>query len=288
MSLIKIIIYFIIIILGINKVIGQTDYPKAREIKHYFGLEAKIEISNSKLKVEDLYKIAPEYKLLYDHLNNLSWRSNDAAGNFYSGKSRATIAFSFYSNKTLKNRFFSDKNTKFHLGYYGVEYGGITSDFDSIESRFGMDLKTNEHITQSLELWGDGFSVGLDQTYSTDKSRRFSFYTGFSTNLGMTIRFKAHYYYQVWKTFPSDFFAFDERIDEKSGDEYVLIPNTTFINFYIPVGINYRISKKEEGFLSDSNIFLDFSYGKEFENHPKLAIKTTSTMALKFGFKMKI
>ncbi|MDD5572055.1 MAG: hypothetical protein PHD97_12970 [Bacteroidales bacterium] len=196
---------------------------------------------------------------------------------FSSGQFNLKIGFAPYNKKKQEFR----KNQEFQVG---INFS--RGDRSSISFRKETEIAGDTFISGTQKIYSDTsivskikytektdvFGIDFSYSYKTNVEKRLSLSAGYGVSIGYSINPKLSEISSSDTTLILNFndteFNYGERHSRNSGnsdkEKETVARSSFFAGIYIPLGLNFRISKKRE-IWNQMNIFIQSIYGLEYQ-----------------------
>lgn len=262
--------------------IGFAGVLTSNTEEDYYGLQKAVQ--NPSLFVDVTGFISnPGFYGGYGYYDGYYNGYNDASGN---GSFVFNLGLTPYSKKLGKYR--ENRELRISVGsnfgtrntfYFYDNYSFATDTFQSTNGS-GLvyaDSAISNYYSYSLNFTSINF--GASYLFKTDMNRRVHFYAGGGFNYGIALNSSVEVYEDTYKSViyynenqgPSEYDKRYYYAGSNTGSytynssSTSLVKPMQFLRFYIPVGLSFRISKKETSFFNNVDLYTEINPGVEIQ-----------------------
>ena len=229
---------------------AQSTYQSKLDFSFASGFQSS---SPKQLSLEEYRSLLPQSELLkQDFLNN----GNNYYYDYYYFTAAPLLNF-LWSYQIAVNPSFEQRLR------IGVTYSGSTS----VQSSFTNQTNTPYDTLTSSQTGGQTYvdsvyseylnvdysqdQIGLDISYllKSNPNARWGFYTGIGAVLGVSVNSEAYLWqnsYSYYTNSTGEFYPYNEDYYDNGKSETYSLGSTFFGQIYLPIGVDFRLSKKNE------------------------------------------
>jgi hypothetical protein len=181
--------------------------------------------------------------------------------NYYKPNPQVRIGLAFYSQASLESFYFRE-DRKAYDTIINLQ-SGDTAYLDSVISK-----------SLAMEYGSDQLRLDASVIFRTERTRRFSLYTGVGVTAGLTLSAytNIHYLERRWVVERNKPGVFGDTTAQSDRHERFVNRKGAGVSIYIPMGIDFRIGKRREGLrrlhlFSESRPFIGTTFIPELSRH---------------------